>query len=199
MWNAHRRRPVPGRAWPRASGDETTTNRSEQMAERAAIVTGASSGIGLAIARVLGKEGYAMTLAARRPEKLQAAADELAREGYDLQAVPANVSEEAEIQRVVASHRERYGRLDVLVNNAGVGSARPSGRFRPSGWTCSWTSICARFPCSIANRWRCSRLPRPSIAARWSSTPPRSRASAGWAGTPCTRPPSTASSASPRR
>jgi NAD(P)-dependent dehydrogenase (short-subunit alcohol dehydrogenase family) len=91
------------------------------MIERAAIVTGASSGIGLAIARVLGQEGYAMTLAARRPEKLQAAADELAREGFDLQAIPANVADETEIQRVVSGHRERYGRLDVLVNNAGVG------------------------------------------------------------------------------
>jgi NAD(P)-dependent dehydrogenase (short-subunit alcohol dehydrogenase family) len=91
------------------------------MPDRAAIVTGASSGIGYAIARVLGQEGYSMTLAARRPEKLQAAADELAKEGYDLQAVPANVSDEADIKRVVASHQERYGRLDVLVNNAGVG------------------------------------------------------------------------------
>ncbi len=91
------------------------------MADRAAIVTGASSGIGYAIARVLGQEGYSLTLAARRPEKLQTAADELAKEGYDLQAIPANVSDEVDIQRVVASHRERYGRLDVLVNNAGVG------------------------------------------------------------------------------
>ncbi len=97
------------------------------MADRAAIVTGASSGIGLAIARVLGQEGYAMTLAARRPEKLQAAADGLTGEGYDLQAIAANVSEEADIQRVVASHRERYGRLDVLVNNAGVGFGAPVG------------------------------------------------------------------------
>ena len=97
------------------------------MADRAAIVTGASSGIGYAIARVLGQEGYSLTLAARRPEKLQTAADELAKEGYDLQAVPANVSDEADIQRVVASHRERYGRLDVLVNNAGVGIGALAG------------------------------------------------------------------------
>jgi NAD(P)-dependent dehydrogenase (short-subunit alcohol dehydrogenase family) len=90
-------------------------------AERAAIVTGASSGIGLAIARVLGQEGYSLTVAARRPDKLEAAAEGLKAEGFDVQAVAANVSDEEEIQKVVAAHSERYGRLDVLVNNAGVG------------------------------------------------------------------------------
>jgi NAD(P)-dependent dehydrogenase (short-subunit alcohol dehydrogenase family) len=90
--------------------------------ERAAIVTGASSGIGLAIARVLGQEGYALTVAARRPDKLEAAAQGLIGEGFDVQAVAANVSDEREIEKVVDAHRERYGRLDVLVNNAGVGA-----------------------------------------------------------------------------
>jgi NAD(P)-dependent dehydrogenase (short-subunit alcohol dehydrogenase family) len=90
-------------------------------AERAALVTGASSGIGLAIARVLGQEGYALTVAARRPDKLESAAQGLKEEGFDVQAVAANVSDEAEIQKVVTAHSERYGRLDVLVNNAGVG------------------------------------------------------------------------------
>jgi NAD(P)-dependent dehydrogenase (short-subunit alcohol dehydrogenase family) len=90
-------------------------------AERAAIVTGASSGIGLAIARVLGEEGFGVTMSARRAEKLDGAVAGLAADGFDVHAVAANVAEEAEIQRVVAAHRERYGRLDVLVNNAGVG------------------------------------------------------------------------------
>jgi NAD(P)-dependent dehydrogenase (short-subunit alcohol dehydrogenase family) len=91
------------------------------MAERAAIVTGASSGIGLAVARILGEEGYAITMAARRAEKLEAAVAGLASDGFDVHGVAANLADESEIQKVVAAHRERYGRLDVLVNNAGVG------------------------------------------------------------------------------
>ena len=91
------------------------------MPERAALVTGASSGIGFAIARVLCEEGYGLTLAARRPEKLADAARILRDEGHDVVDVPGNMAEEADIQRIVAAHRERWGRLDVLVNNAGVG------------------------------------------------------------------------------
>lgn len=100
------------------------------MAERAAIVTGASSGIGLAIARVLGEEGFGITMAARRPEKLEEAVKGLADEGHDVHGVAANVAEEAEIKKVVDTHRERYGRLDVLVNNAGVGIGAPVGEIQ---------------------------------------------------------------------
>src|SRR3954470_11066976 len=94
------------------------------MAERAAIVTGASSGIGLALAHMLGQEGHALTVASRRPEKLETAASELREAGYEVEAIAANLGgadSEAEVQKVVAAHRERFGRLDVLCNNAGVG------------------------------------------------------------------------------
>ncbi|MDQ6915821.1 MAG: SDR family oxidoreductase [Actinomycetota bacterium] len=97
------------------------------MAERAAIVTGASSGIGLAIAHTLGEEGHALTVAARRPDKLESAATGLREAGFDVEAVAANMANEEEIQGVVARHRERFGRLDVLVNNAGVGIGAPVG------------------------------------------------------------------------
>jgi NAD(P)-dependent dehydrogenase (short-subunit alcohol dehydrogenase family) len=95
------------------------------MAQRAAIVTGASSGIGLAIARVLGEEGYALTLAARRPEKLNQAAEGLRADGFEVQEVAAMLAEEDAVKQVVAAHADRYGRLDVLVNNAGVGIGAP--------------------------------------------------------------------------
>jgi len=92
---------------------------------RAAIVTGASSGIGLAIAHVLGETGHGLTIAARRPDKLDTAAETLRRAGYEVEAVAGNMADEGDVQRVVASHRERFGRLDVLVNCAGVGFGAP--------------------------------------------------------------------------
>jgi NAD(P)-dependent dehydrogenase (short-subunit alcohol dehydrogenase family) len=94
------------------------------VAQRAALVTGASSGIGLAVARVLGEEGHALTVAARRPEKLEDAAAELVDAGFEVHAVAADLGREEDVARVVGEHRERYGRLDVLVNNAGMGAGQ---------------------------------------------------------------------------
>jgi NAD(P)-dependent dehydrogenase (short-subunit alcohol dehydrogenase family) len=95
------------------------------MANRAAIVTGGSGGIGLEIARALGEEGYALTLSSRRPGKLEEAVAGLRDDGFELQTVAANVAEEEDILSVFAAHQERYGRLDALVNNAGVGIGGP--------------------------------------------------------------------------
>jgi NAD(P)-dependent dehydrogenase (short-subunit alcohol dehydrogenase family) len=83
-----------------------------------ALVTGGSSGIGLAIARMLREEGYELTLASRTQAKVEAAAAELG--AY---AVTANVGSEEDAVRVVREHNERFGGLDVLVNSAGIGIA----------------------------------------------------------------------------
>ncbi|MBA2764588.1 MAG: SDR family oxidoreductase [Thermoleophilaceae bacterium] len=91
------------------------------MAERAALITGGSSGIGLAIARALGEDGYSLTVSARRPDKLEAAVADLVEAGIDAHAVPTNMASEEEMIALVEEHTERFGRLDVLVNNAGVG------------------------------------------------------------------------------
>lgn len=84
--------------------------------KRSALVTGGSRGIGLAIARLLREEGFALTLASRSSDSVEAAAAEL-----DALAVTADVSREEDCERVVVSHVERYGGLDVLVNSAGIG------------------------------------------------------------------------------
>jgi NAD(P)-dependent dehydrogenase (short-subunit alcohol dehydrogenase family) len=91
------------------------------MPERAAIITGASRGIGRAIAEMLGGEGYGLTITARKPEGLAQTAEEMRAKGYEVEHVAANMADEEAIKQVVARHRDRFGRLDVLVNNAGVG------------------------------------------------------------------------------
>jgi len=96
------------------------------MPERAAIVTGASRGIGFALAEALGEEGYDLTITARRPESLERAAGQLSDRGFTVQDVVANMAAEEGVREVVTRHRERYGRLDVLVNNAGVGVGAPA-------------------------------------------------------------------------
>jgi 3-oxoacyl-[acyl-carrier protein] reductase len=83
-----------------------------------ALITGGSSGIGLAIARALAEEGLSLTIASRRKERAEAAAAELGAQG-----VAADVSSSEDCERVVAEHVERHGGLDVLVNSAGIGIA----------------------------------------------------------------------------
>jgi NAD(P)-dependent dehydrogenase (short-subunit alcohol dehydrogenase family) len=97
------------------------------VADRAALVTGGSSGIGLGIARALAEDGYGVTVSARRPEKLEAAAEDLRSAGHDVLSVPANMVGEDDLAALVEAHRERFGRLDVLANNAGVGIGEAMG------------------------------------------------------------------------
>jgi short-subunit dehydrogenase len=91
------------------------------MPDRAAIVTGASRGIGLALAELLGEEGYGLTLTARKPDTIEQTAHALREKGYEVEYLAANMADEEAIREVVRLHREHFGRLDVLVNNAGVG------------------------------------------------------------------------------
>jgi NAD(P)-dependent dehydrogenase (short-subunit alcohol dehydrogenase family) len=88
---------------------------------RSALVTGGSGGIGSAIAELLCELGYCTTITGRRPERVQAAVERLSQVGPEVYGIPARMEDEEAMRDLVAAHRERFGRLDVLVNNAGIG------------------------------------------------------------------------------
>lgn len=92
------------------------------MTERqVAIITGASSGIGEASARLLAKAGYQIVLAARRAERLQSLQQEIEADGGEALAVPTDVSVLASIENLVNTAQDAYGQIDLLLNNAGFG------------------------------------------------------------------------------
>lgn len=91
-----------------------------KLDNRVAIVTGASSGMGREIARLFAQEGASVVAIARRKEKLQDAIDEITARGGTAIAVSGDVSNEEDVQRAVRTATERYGRLDIVVNNAGL-------------------------------------------------------------------------------
>ncbi len=101
---------------------------------RCAIVTGGGSGIGLAVARRLAADGHGLVVTGRRAEACDAAVDELEAAGHEAIAVAADVGDPDDAGRVVAGAIERFGGIDVLVSNAGVGDAAPVGEETLEGW-----------------------------------------------------------------
>jgi NAD(P)-dependent dehydrogenase (short-subunit alcohol dehydrogenase family) len=98
----------------------------------AALVTGASRGIGHGIALRLASRGHALTVAARDQERLASVADELRAAGApDVQPVAGDIADEGYLAELVAAHADRFGKADALVLNAGVGSAGPLADFHP--------------------------------------------------------------------
>src|ERR1700722_4472921 len=91
---------------------------------KVAIITGAGSGIGKQVAIALAHEGYAVALAGRRKEPLEATAEGAKANGASTLIAPTDVSDPASVKTLFDATREKFGRLDLLFNNAGVG-ARP--------------------------------------------------------------------------
>jgi len=90
------------------------------MADRVAVVTGASSGIGAATAKMLAREGFAVALAARREERINELAEEISSSGGKALAIPTDVGNQASAAALIETAKDELGSLDVLINNAGV-------------------------------------------------------------------------------
>jgi short-subunit dehydrogenase len=100
--------------------EETTTR-----VHRAALVTGASSGIGCATAEMLARAGHDITIVARRRTELEALAERLAATGRRVEVAAVDLSDDGALVAIAEAHARAHGRLDVLVNSAGVGLPEP--------------------------------------------------------------------------
>jgi NAD(P)-dependent dehydrogenase (short-subunit alcohol dehydrogenase family) len=101
------------------------------LAGRVAIVTGTSSGLGIAVATTLAEAGASVVLAARRADRIGQLQEKLVADGHRALAVETDIADEAACGRLVAAATREFGRLDILVNNAGIGSIGPAHRQPP--------------------------------------------------------------------
>lgn len=104
------------------------------LQNKVAVITGASSGLGLATAMALAAEGAKLILVARREDRLLELQNRLVQEGSEILSVTADVCDEQEISAMVEAARQKFGHIDILVNNAGVMLNAPVLRARTSDW-----------------------------------------------------------------
>ncbi len=110
------------------------TPQTFRLDARLALVTGSSSGIGLALARGLGQSGASVVLNGRNPAKLEAAATALRAEGLSVHTRAFDVTQGAEVQAAVAAIEHELGPIEILVNNAGMQRRAPLHEFAEADW-----------------------------------------------------------------
>jgi NADP-dependent 3-hydroxy acid dehydrogenase YdfG len=93
---------------------------NDNIKEKVVVITGASSGLGEATARLLSAEGASVVLGARREQRLRSLADELTKKGGKATATVIDVTKREQVQRLVNTAVQTYGRIDVIINNAGL-------------------------------------------------------------------------------
>ncbi|GIV75772.1 MAG: oxidoreductase [Litorilinea sp.] len=107
---------------------------SNNIQGKVTVITGASSGLGEATARLLAAEGACVVLGARRAERIQALAEELVANGGKALAIPTDVTDYDQVKRLVDAAVQTYGRIDVMINNAGIMPHSPLERLKIDDW-----------------------------------------------------------------
>lgn len=107
---------------------------TENIKGKVVVITGASSGLGEATARLLSSEGATVVLAARRADRIQALADELGSHGGKALAVTTDVTDRQQVKRLVDKAVEAYDRIDVMLNNAGLMPLAPLEKLKTDEW-----------------------------------------------------------------
>jgi NAD(P)-dependent dehydrogenase (short-subunit alcohol dehydrogenase family) len=136
----------------------------KQLQGRVAVVTGASRGIGKAIAQAFAAEGATVLMAARNVTELAAVAGEISANGGIAHPVPTDITVEADIVRLFETAGGRHGRLDILVNNAGISLGVPTDRIELKDWqrvidtNLTGAFLCSREALKIMKQQGCGRI-----------------------------------------
>jgi NAD(P)-dependent dehydrogenase (short-subunit alcohol dehydrogenase family) len=112
----------------------TTAHPTPTLRDQAIIITGGSRGLGAAIAQVLGEEGAQLVIADLVLERAQDRVAMLAEAGIKALALPLDVGDEEQVQQVIAATRERFGRLDAVINNAAIDITVPVSELTSTDW-----------------------------------------------------------------
>lgn len=116
------------------TSNNSSNNTSNNIAGKIVVITGASSGLGEATARHLSALGATVVLGARRVERIDALAAELVAAGGVATAIATDVTDSAQVQRLVDTAINTYGRVDVIINNAGLMPHSPLDRLKIADW-----------------------------------------------------------------
>lgn len=140
---------------------------------KVAVVTGGGTGIGATIAELLARSGAQVVIAARNAERLEARATAI---GHGCLAVPTDVTDEGQCQALVATTLEKFGRIDLLVNNAGGARHAPIAKFRTDKWL-------TEFDLNMHSAFYCARAAAEAMIAAGSGAIVNISSSAGGTGT----------------
>lgn len=111
-----------------------TPSNQSAISQKVIIITGASSGIGESAARILAQKGARVVLGARRTERLESLAADIRAQGGEVEYRPVDVRQQDQVQALVDFAREKFGRVDVIVNNAGVMPLSPLAELKVDEW-----------------------------------------------------------------